>query len=109
MTQPEPQLEPGADVTAAVERAIKPTIELRMEREHVRSTIESPGWRVFFDRAVRPVLAGWRRELLTNVHMTLEQRNALVQARSVLLEGFTSMYEVTGAHIPEWFEKVKEE
>jgi hypothetical protein len=96
--------------SATVERILKKKIEGRMEREHVRTTIESPGWRIFYDRAIAPTLADWKRDLLTRVDLPEDERRSIVRARLVLMDAFFLMYErVYGEaaveRIPEWLKK----
>lgn len=77
--------------------------EDRLDREYVRTTIESPGWRVFYERTLGPRLADWKRALLTQQNLPEEERRALILARQTLLQGLELAYKETGAHIPEWF------
>lgn len=93
---------PNHPTVAAI---VKRRMEDRMDREYVRTTIESPGWSIFYARAIKPILDEWRRDLLTRVDIPEEQRRGLVLARQTLLEGLLAMYERTEAHIPEWFEQ----
>ncbi len=101
--------EPEAPLDARVARAIQRTHGDRIEREYVRSTIESPGWQVFYERTIAPTLAEWRRSLLSREEMTDGERRGLILARRTLLEGLLTCYKRTGAHIPEWFARDLEE
>ena len=105
MNQPD---ETGFEATAAtVEKILRPRVENRMEREHVRDTIESVGWRIFFERAIQPTLNDWKRDLLARTDLPEAERQGLVRARLTLLDAIFSMYErVYGEsaveRVPEW-------
>lgn len=98
----------GFEATAAtVEKILRPKVENRMEREHVRTTIESVGWRIFFERAIKPDLDSWKRDLLTRTDLGEGERQGILRARLTLLDAIFSMYErVYGEsaveRTPEW-------
>ena len=91
--------------SANARRLLRRVKENRIDREYVRTTIESPGWRVFFERVLKPTLDDWRRDLVTRVEMPEAERRGTIMARTTLLEGIRTLYDRTGAPIPEWFEK----
>ena len=101
----------GFEATAAtVEKILRPKVENRMEREHVRSTIESVGWRIFFERAIQPTLADWRGDLLNRVDIPEGERQGIMRARLALLDAISLMYkrvygEAAVERTPEWLKK----
>lgn len=103
--------ETGFEATSAtVEKILRPRIEHRMEREHVRETIESAGWRIFFDRAIQPTLDDWKRDLLTRVDLPEAERQGIVRARLALLDAIFLMYQrvydqAADERTPEWLKQ----
>lgn len=103
--------ETGFEATqATVDKILKPRIENRMEREHVRSTIESAGWRIFFERAILPTLADWRGDLLNRVDLPEGERQGILRARLALIDAISLMYkrvydQAADERIPEWLKK----
>jgi hypothetical protein len=89
---------------AAVARILKPKLESRMEREHVRETIESAGWRIFFERAIAQTLAAWEGDLLNRADLPDDQRRGMVLARLALIDAVVRMYE--RVYGPEYVERV---
>lgn len=84
----------GFEATSAtVEKILRPKVENRMEREHVRTTIESAGWRIFFERAIQQTLNAWKEDLLTRVDLPEAERQGIVRARLALLDAIFAMYE----------------
>lgn len=92
----------GYEMPPAVARVLGPKIEDKIEREHIRTTLESAGWKIFWDTTLLPTLDIWKRDLLVRADLPDAERKALVMARTVLLEGIQGLYERTGAHIPAW-------
>lgn len=74
----------------------------RIDREHLRSTLESSGFRVLFAQGFKPTLDSWRRSLLTNVDLPEDERRALVRARLLFQKGIEDAYRTLGSNIPEW-------
>ena len=101
----------GFEATAAaVDKILRPKVENRMEREHVRTTIESPGWRIFFERALLPTLADWREDLLNRVDLTEAERQGTVRARLALIDAISLMYqrvygEAAVERMPSWLKQ----
>lgn len=95
---------------STVDKILLPKVQNRMEREHVRTTIESPGWRIFFERSLLPTLADWRGDLLNRVDLTEAERQGTVRARLALIDAISLMYkrvydQAADERMPEWLKK----
>lgn len=74
----------------------------RIDREHLRTTLESAGWQVVFRTLFAPTIRAWKKELLYSVNLAEHERRGMVRALSLFQEGIVSAYEKSGAHQPEW-------